>query len=185
MNDPQKVDPDDPRRCRGLVGAADQCRYGALDGSDFCAKHAHLARTTPEEEKATWLREQFEQRVRLDVNPGEEIKLLRENLASINALIAARQAMVTDEGTLLTHSGAISAFLTTAEKITHSLVKLEREADLLLGKPALIHWGQAIVHAVASRIEGRFDGWEDVLLSLSEDVGDIIVAASNTEETNE
>jgi hypothetical protein len=185
MNEPQKVDPDDPRRCRGLVGAADQCRYAAQDGSDFCAKHACRAGTSPEATKATWLREQFEQRVQLDIAPGEEIKLLRENLASINALIAARQAMVTDPGTLLTHSGAISALLATAEKITHSLVKLEREADLLLGKPALIRWGQAIVHAVSSRIEGRFEGWEDVLLSLSEEVGDIIVAASNSEETNE
>jgi hypothetical protein len=121
----------------------------------------------------------------LDISPGEEIKLLRENLASVNALIAARQAMVIDQGSLLIHSGAISSLLATAEKITHSLVKLEREADLLLGKPALIRWGQAIVQAVAGRIEGKFDGWEDVLLSLSEEVGDIIVAASNSEKTDE
>jgi hypothetical protein len=168
-----------------MTGAADQCRYAALDGSDFCAKHACRAGTTPEKEKATWLREQFEQRVQLDISPGEEIKLLRENLASVNALIAARQAMVIDQGSLLIHSGAISSLLATAEKITHSLVKLEREADLLLGKPALIRWGQAIVQAVAGRIEGKFDGWEDVLLSLSEEVGDIIVAASNSEKTDE
>lgn len=185
MNEPQKVDPDDPRRCRGMAGRADQCRYAALDGSDFCAKHACRAAATPEDEKDTWLREQFEQRVRLDIDPGEEIKLLRENLALINALIAGRQAMVTDTAGLLTHSGALSELLAKAEKITHSLVKLEREADLLLGKPALIKWGQAIVQAVSSRIENRFDGWEDVLVSLAEDVGNIIVAASNSEETDE
>jgi hypothetical protein len=168
-----------------MAGAADQCPNRAVDGSDFCTKCAPRAGTTPEEDKATWLREQFERRVQLDIAPGEEIKLLRENLASINALIAARQAMVTDQGTLLTHSGAISSLLATAEKITHSLIKLEREADLLLGKPALIRWGQSMVQAVSRHIEGRFDGWEDVLLSLADEVGNIIVEASNSEDSDE
>jgi hypothetical protein len=168
-----------------MAGAADQCPYRAVDGSDFCPKCAPRAGTTPEEDKDTWLREQFERRVHLDIAPGEEIKLLRENLASINALIAARQAMVTDQSTLLTHSGAISSLLATAEKITHSLVKLEREADLLLGKPALIRWGQSMVQAVSRHIEGRFDGWEDALSSLANEIGDIIVEASNSEETDE
>lgn len=181
MTMPERVDPDDPRRCRGTT-AGGQCNYAAVEGSEFCTRCAPLLGETPEERANTWLKERFEKRVRLDIDPGQEIKLLRENLASINALIAARQAMVTNEQTLLTHSGALSSLLANAEKITHSLVKLEREADLLLSKPALIRWGQKIVQAVSSRIEGKFDGWEDALFELSEDIGDIIVEASNKEE---
>jgi hypothetical protein len=130
----------------------------------------------PDAVKNTWLREQFSKRVRIDIDPGDEIKLLRENLASINALIAARQALVVDEGSLFTHSAPL------AEKITHSLVKLEREADLLLGKPALIRWGSQIVHAVSRKIEGKFPNWEDALVELADEIGDIIVEATNKEE---
>lgn len=184
MTKPERVDPDDPQRCQGIYASGSQCPNGAVDGAEYCTNCAPLLAETPEDKQRTWLRERFEMRVRLDIDPGEEIKLLRENLASINALIAARQEMIKDESSFLAHSSSLSSLLVAAEKITHSLVKLEREADLLLSKAALIRWGQKIVQAVSSKIEGKFDGWEDILLKLSEEVGDIIVEASNKEKEN-
>ena len=94
----------------------------------------------------------------------------------------SRQKMVKDETSLVAHSGPLSGLLVSAEKITASLIKLEREADQLLGKQALIKWGQRICQAVAKRIEGKFDGWEDMLLELSDEIGNIIAEASNNDE---
>jgi hypothetical protein len=116
---------------------------------------------------------------------GEEIQLLRENLGSINALIAARLALVVDPGSLIANSGALSQLLQTADKITTSLVKLEREADQLLSKEALIKWGQRMALAVSVKIEGKFDGWEDTLLELSDEIGKIIAEASNKESDDD
>lgn len=182
MKQPERVDADDPNRCAGLVAPGSQCRNLAEDGSRYCVKCAPAKTAKPDAVKNTWLKEQFQKRVRIDIDPGQEIKLLRENLASINALIAARQALVIDESSLLAQSGPMAQLLSAAEKITHSLVKLEQEADLLLGKPALIKWGTRIVHAVSSRIEGKFEGWENMLVELADDIGDIIVEATNKED---
>lgn len=172
---------DDQNRCQGTGAHGGQCLNLAQPGKVLCKQCGYSKPTGPEEE---WLVDQFEQRMKLKCTPGEEIKLLRENLTSINALIAARLKLVKDEATLIAHSGPLSGLLVSAEKITSSLVKLEREADQLLGKPALIKWGQRICQAVAARIEEKFDGWEDTLLELSEDVGDIISEASNKNEDN-
>ena len=186
MKQPERVDADDPDRCLGMVAPGSQCRNLAADKSQYCVKcNPSLKDNRPDVVKKHWLREQFEKRVRIDIDPGDEIKLLRENLSSINALIAAQQGLVIDEGSLLVRSGPIAQLLSTAEKITHSLVKLEREADLLLGKPAVIRWGQQIVQAVSSRIEGKFEGWENMLIELANDIGDIIVEVTNKEDTDE
>lgn len=173
-----RVNPDDPDRCQGTGSHGGQCNNKAEPGSEYCAVCGISART---DYKGEWLVDQFERRMKMKCLPGEEIKLLRENLTSINALIAARQKLVQDEQSLIAHSGPLSGLLVSAEKITASLIKLEREADQLLGKEALIKWGQKICQAVAAKIEGKFDGWEDTLLELSEDIGNIIAEASNDE----
>jgi hypothetical protein len=98
---------------------------------------------------------------------------------------AARLALVVDPGSLIANSGTLSRLLQTADKITTSLVKLEREADQLLSKEALIKWGQKIAMAVSGRIEGKFEDWEDTIIALSDDIGKLIAEASNKESNDE
>lgn len=174
-----KANPDDPDRCQGTGAHGGQCTNKAEPGAEYCAQCGIGARY---DDRGEWLADQYEHRMKLRCSAGEEILLLRENLTSINALIAARMKLVQDEQSLIAHSGPLSSLLVSAEKITASLIKLEREADQLLGKEALIKWGQRICQAVAAKIEGKFDGWEDTLLELSEDIGDIIAEASNKDE---
>ena len=100
-------------------------------------------------------------------------------------MIAGRLALVVDPGSLIANSAPISQLLQTEDKITNSLVKLEREADQLLSKEALIKWGQKIAHAISTKIEGKFDGWEDTLLELSDEIGKTIAEASNKEPDDE
>jgi hypothetical protein len=139
----------------------------------------------PEATKNQWLLEQFEKRTKIKCEPGEEIKMLEENHGAINALIAARMALVVDPGSLIAHSATLSQLLQTSDKIATSLTKLRREADQLLAKEALIKWGQQIAMAVSGKIEGKFDGWEDTVIELSDQIGDIIAEASNKEPDDE
>jgi len=173
--------PDSPDRCQGVGRHGGQCWNERLEKGPYCSFCATKTEDT-EDAKKQWLLEQFEKRTRIHCQAGEEIQLLRENLGSINALIAARLALVVDPGSLIANSGTLSQLLQTADKITTSLVKLEREQDELLSKEALIKWGQRIAMAISNKIEGRFDGWEDTIIELSDEIGRIIAEASNKEQ---
>lgn len=177
--------PDSPDRCQGVGRHGGQCWNERAENSPYCEICANALKQDSEGVKKQWLVEQFEKRVKLHCQAGEEIQLLRENLGQINALIAARLALVVDPGSLIANSGALAQLLQTADKITTSLVKLEQSADELLGKEALIKWGQKVAIAVRDRIEGKFDGWEDTVIELSDDIARIIAEASNKEQTDE
>jgi hypothetical protein len=176
--------PDSPDRCQGSGNHGGQCWNEREPNSPYCT-HCSTISKDPEAAKKQWLLEQFEKRVKVHCQAGEEIQLLRENLGAINALIAARLALVVDPGSLIANSGTLSRLLQTADKITTSLVKLEREADQLLSKEALIKWGQKIAMAVSGRIEGKFEDWEDTIIALSDDIGKLIAEASNKESNDE
>lgn len=177
--------PDSPDRCQGVGRHGGQCWNERAENSPYCEICANALKHDSEGVKKQWLVEQFEKRVKLHCQAGEEIQLLRENLGQINALIAARLALVVDPGSLIANSGALAQLLQTADKITTSLVKLEQSADELLGKEALITWGQKVAIAMRDRIEGKFDDWEDTVLELSDDIAKIIAEASNKEQTDE
>lgn len=183
---PKTIDsPDSPDRCQGVGRHGGQCWNEKQEGSNYCEHCAANLATDHEGVKKQWLVEQFEKRVRVHCQAGEEVQLLRENLGQINALIAARLALVIDPGSLIANSGALAQLLQTAEKLTTSLVKLEHSSDELLGKEALIKWGQKIAMVIRDRIDGKYEGWEDTVLELSDDIAKIIAEATNKETTDE
>jgi hypothetical protein len=176
--------PDSPDRCQGVGHHGGQCWNEREPNGLYCSICSARS-PDPQADKKRWLLEQFEKRTSIHCQAGEEILLLRENLGAINALIAARLALVVDPGSLIANSGTLSQLLQTADKITNSLVKLEREADQLLSKEALIKWGHRIAMAISSKIEDKFDNWEDTLIELSDEIGNIIAEASNKETDDE
>lgn len=174
------TDPDDLNRCRSTASGGGQCLNKSIEGSDFCLSHG--GREKRNKEMIDYLTEQFERRLKIDVDADSEVKLLRENLMRLNMMLAARTNLIKDEASMLAHSGSIADLLMKAEKVTVSLNRLAISSGLLLAKPALITWGQQIVAAVASMVEDKYDGWEDDLHDLAETVGGIIVQAQNVEE---
>lgn len=172
-------DEDDPNRCRGTAPSG-QCWNESTEGSEYCA--AHGGRSQESEERFDYLTEQFERRLVLDGDAVDEVKLLKENLLRINMMLAAHANNIKDEATMLTNAGAIIDLTMKAEKVTVSLNRLAISSGLLLAKPALITWGQQIVHAVADMVEDKYEGWEDDLVTLSNRVGEIIVSARNIED---
>jgi hypothetical protein len=173
--------PDDPQRCQGRGANGGQCWNKVEPPAVKCNK----CRAVPAGNPDNYLAEQFQQRLTIECGPGEEIKLLRESLSLCHAMIAAHAKLVKDESTLLAYSGGLSRLITDAEKVTKSLVQLEREADMLLGKPALIRWAMQVSQAISEAIKGKFEGWEDVVYNLSEEIGNIVVNATNKEENDE
>lgn len=174
-------DPDDPKRCRATAADGGQCWNESGEGSDYCRAHGGDG-SKARSEMNTYLAEQFTRRIKIEGGEIDEIKLLRENLMNLNAVIAARTKLMTDESSMLAHSGPVTDLVMKAEKVTASLHRLATSSGLLLAKPALITWGQQIVQAVAAMVEDKYDGWEDDLHDLSETVANIIVQANNSEE---
>lgn len=174
-------DPDDPNRCRSTAADGGQCWNESCEGSDYCRAHGGEGNRA-KEQMTNYLAEQFARRIKIDGGEIDEIKILRENLMVLNSTIAARTKLMTDESSMLAHSGPVTDLVMKAEKVTASLHRLATSSGLLLAKPALITWGQSIVQAVAAMVEDKYDGWEDDLHALSDTVANIIIQANNSEE---
>lgn len=172
-------DEDDPNRCRGTAPSG-QCWNEAIEGSEYCA--AHGGKSQENEDRLDYLTQQFERRLQLDADAVDEVKLLRENLLRINMMLAAHANNIRDEASMAANAGAIIDLTMKAEKVTVSLNRLAISSGLLLAKPALVTWGQQIVHAVAEMVEDKYADWEDDLHILSDRVAEIIVSAKNIEE---
>lgn len=176
------TDLDDSERCEGTGHHGGQCLNRAMPGSRYC-KVCIVRRTSPMKSDATdYLIEKFERRVKVQCDPGEEIKLLRENLMAINAIIAARRSLIVDDASLTTHASPLVTHLAGAEKITASLIKLERESDQLLSKEAVIKLCGQICQAIVNNINGKFEGWENTIVDLSNDIGKLVQEATNKSE---
>ena len=177
--------PDSPARCQGVGRHGGQCWNERQEGNPYCEVCAPAFNADAEGVKKQWLLEQFEKRTRIGCQAGEQIHMLRENLGQLNALIAARMAMVVDPGSLVANSSGLQQLLQTSGKLAVSLDKLERDADEVLAKEALIKWGQQIAMAIRDKVEDKFDGWEDTVLELSDEIGRIITEASNKDKEDE
>lgn len=176
----RKVTNDNQRRCRARTREGGQCAYQALFNSDYC--HTHSGIDPAETDMQDYLTQQFNRRVSIEAGPDDAVRLLRDNLMDINAMIAARRAKITDDASMAANAGAITDLIMKAEKVTVSLNKLAVASGLLLAKPALINWGQQIVQAVSDMVEDKYEGWEEDLVDLSDKVASIIVQAQNVEE---
>ncbi len=174
-------DPDDPDRCRATAACGGQCWNESCEKSDYCPVHGG-ASNAAREEMNTYLAEQFARRITIEGGELDEIKILKENLMVLNATIAARTKLMTDEASMITNSGPVTDLIMKAEKVTASLHRLATASGLLLAKPALVIWGHEIVQAVSSMVEDKYDGWEDDLHELSDAIASIIIKADNTEE---
>lgn len=178
---PRVTDEDDPKRCRGTATkSGGQCRNKAAEDSDYCLMHG--GRHLNSEHTKAYLIEQFERRLNLEVGPGDETKLLRENLMNLCMVIAARTNLMQDEASMLAHSGPIADLVMKAEKVTVSLQRLALSSGELLARPALITWGQEIIAALADTLTNKYDGWEEDLMSFGDKVASIIVQVKNKEE---
>lgn len=174
---PNLIDPDSPNRCRGTATSGGQCKNEALEGQNFCANHGGRYQT--KREMQDYLTEQFERRLKVEADAIDEIKLLRENLMTLNAVIAARRNLMKDESSMLANAGAIFELVIKAEKITVSLHKLAVESGELLAKKALFTWSHEIVKAIGDIIQNKYVGWEDDLFELSNRITTITINAQN------
>lgn len=177
----QVTDQDDPRRCRASSTKGGQCMNVAVEDQKYCAGHG--GQSPAKKDRADYLTEQFEKRIQVDADATDAVKLLQENLMSLNQMLAAYRLRMTDEASLKANVGPFLDTIMKAEKLTVSLNRLSIASGLLLAKPALVTWGQQIVQAITEMVEDKYDGWEDDLVTLSDTVAGIIVAAQNVEET--
>lgn len=173
-------DPDDPRRCEGQSTLGEQCWNESEEDSNKCFVCASKA---PDERDdfRDFLTENYKRRIRIECPDGEEVKLLRDNVMDLNAMLAYYRNQVKDKATLDSNAAAIIDLVKVIEKTTGTLHRLSVTSGLLLARPALIRWGQSIVNAVSDVIQDKYDGWEDDLIDLSDRIAKIIAETRNEE----
>jgi hypothetical protein len=174
------TDLDDERRCKGILPNGEQCRNVSVEGSERCVAHGG-PKDDPRDDMQDYLTEQFRRRISIDCPEGQEVKLLRDNLIDLNAIIAAHRNKMEDEASMLANYGKMTDLMMQAERLTNTLHRLSVTSGLLLARPALIRWGQSIVNAVSDVIQDKYEGWEDDLIDLSDRIAGIIIETKNEE----
>lgn len=176
---PERVPNDSPDRCQGVGNrTGSQCTNRAIkDGKCAQCLSDHIT----DYDHQDWLLQQYKKAVRKKLDPGNELDLLREDVMTVRALIAARRNLIKDNASFHEHSGPLGSLLTKAEKLIRTLVELEQKHDQLLNKDAILAWAANIHNIVMDKIEGRFEGWEDVGDELGVEIAESIVHVRNEE----
>lgn len=172
-------DPDDARRCIGRGAQGEQCWNIAEEDDERCCACGGK-RPDSREEHQDYLSEQYKRRIRIESN-DDPVKVLKDNLMDLNAMIACHRNKIKNDGSLDSNSSALIDLVMKTEKLTNTLHRLSITSGLLLARPALVRWAQSILHAVSDVIQDKYDGWEDDLVELSNIIAGITVQAKNEE----
>lgn len=174
-------DLDDPRRCQATASNGGQCHNIAVEGYEYCKIHGGQEAKHEQSEVRDYLTEQFARRITVK-GDFDEVKLLRENLLRVNAMLAVYGNKIKDEASLASNADRVLELTIAADRLTKSLNTLAISSGLLLGKNAVKTYAIQMVQAMADTIQDKYEGWEDDLIELSDQVSIIISALKNEDE---
>jgi len=143
------------------TGPQGPCNSPKVDGSEYCSRHSdesdrikRYRLSNPE------LREKFEHHMRADV-----LTSVREEIALLSAMVHDRLDMIQSKAERMDAFRVVRPALVDIVKCVDTLSKLERQADEVLGKEAIMWLRKEIVkilveeadleHSVIDRVAKR------------------------------
>ena len=150
------------------------CPLDAIEGSLFCKKHsddAQLRRNYLLEDKK--LRDALEGKL-----ASSALMSIREELALLRVMIEDRLNLAKTDADKLVAYNQITTWIALTDKLTNSVNRLEKEADQVLSKEALMGVAQAIIGLLSEEIK-KVDGYEDVIDAVCVRIVPVIEEASN------
>lgn len=160
---PERVTyPDDPRRCQGGTTRG-QCQNVAVEGHDLCescAKRQDLV----EDNRRQYLLTNPRFQARLSqLSEGDDIKLLRQEIAMARMLIEERvNRFDPDEGDFSAVCSSVNTLLITAEKLTSRSHILEQNLGQLFHKSTLVKLVQSFIQIVDDEVRPLPGGVEAI-----------------------
>jgi hypothetical protein len=149
-------EPDDPRRCQGMIGGKGQCWLVQVDGSRFCIVHGGSIelKQTKEKELKNYRLAKYKQRVG-EFADSDQIKSLRDEIGILRILIEERLNYVKDTHDLLMHSTVISDLVMKVEKLVTSCNRLETNLGVMMDKTQLLQFCSEAIDVIGRHVEDQ------------------------------
>lgn len=155
----EKCSPDDPGRCQGVTPNG-QCGYLAVGGDTFCDYHSKGASGRALERKRVDRymidNEQIKEAYKRH-NNDEAYLDLRDDIALVHAMVERRLNTVKTEADSILAVGHFNALMGRLESMKISLMKLQQQLGLVLGKNELRVLADAMARILDEELEGLDD----------------------------
>jgi len=170
------VDEHDPRRCQG-VQKDGQCKYAAMEGSNFCPRHGgNKAIEAAEKESLRQYRvAKWQQRIG-EFADDDKVKGLREEIGVLRLLLEETLNMCKDSTDLLLYSSRINDTVMKIEKLVTSCHRLESATGALLDKTQALHLAGVIVEII-----GRHVTDQEAVDAISNEIVSAIAGSKKSE----
>lgn len=155
-------------------GPRGQCVYQKVDGSDFCKKHCNEA-----DRIRSYRLSDPEAQKRFDhLANSAALETVREEVVLLRMLIDERYSLAKTEADKINAFSVIHPALSTLNKLVESLSKLERQADLVLGREALEELGEDIVTIIIEELS-NVEGYTEIVDRVAARITSSIANARN------
>ena len=162
-HDYERVEPDSPLRCQGMVPSTGQCILKRVEGSDYCPVHMASAATNMEQKKMRNFRlGLWQQRVNQFAD-NDQIKSLREEIGITRLVLEEIVNKCGNTTDLILYSNKIVEITMKIEKLVASCHRLEAATGVLIDKTQALHLADLI-----SDIVGDYVTDEQQLVAISD-----------------
>jgi len=170
MDNWQRVEPDDPRRCQAVISNVGQCQIIAVEGTQYCPVHggSFAIKRAEEEKKRTYRLGKYQARL-TEFAEHDKIKSLRDEIGILRILIEERLNLCISNLDLMLHSSVLSDLIMKVEKLVTSCNRLECTLGTMLDKTQALQLGSEIVAIVARHVEN-----EETLAQIADEIIDRI-----------
>jgi len=145
-----------------------------VDGSEFCKKHCKEA-----DRIRSYRLSDPDARQRFDhLANSEALETVRDEVVLLRLLIDERYALAETKADKINAFSVIHPALSTLNKLVESLGKLERQADLVLGREALEKLGDDIVTILIEELTD-VDGYTEIVDRVASRLATTIAESHN------
>ena len=170
----EKCAPNDPHRCQAAVPTG-QCPYYAYEDAEMCENHLSdvgVARHKKRKVERYLIEQQDLRMSYLRQQDDHEYLDMKEEILLLQALLEQKINAITNKTELLTAIPGINALVQRLESMKSSLLKMQQELGLVLGKDAIRGLAVEIVNILDEELTGVTDKAERL-----EKIGTRIVSA--------
>lgn len=159
-------------------GPRGQCSHPSVDGSDFCKTHSN-----EDSRIRGYLLENPELKARFVHHSAdsESLETVRQEVRLLRTLIDDRINLAQTPAERINAFSVIHPAISTLNKLVESLNKMERQADIVLGKSALLKLSDDIVTILIEELAGIPD-YTDIIDRVAERIAGAIADAHNEEK---
>ena len=147
----QRCENDDPHRCQS-IGKNGQCPYLAVEGYQYCQRHAGMSIAAKEKSNTNRYRLQVWQERLDEFSQDTKITCLRDEIGILRILLEQIIIKCQDSAQLLIYSNKISDLTIKIEKLVTSCNRLDMRMGMLLDKSAALNFAGQVVETISKYI---------------------------------